>query len=255
MNNYLPQNGGMMSAHSFFTHSDQLKILKSTTDKIDELNKQSLTLYHHFCQKHQYIEDIHYPEYKILDSFSGPAKTGDVSSCCVFILYSTENPKYIFGHFNSIEHLDSGRPRHLFIDVFSEIFTVLTSKGAELSQYKAILIGGDGVFFDKTRLFLEKHRIQISASYCDRGSPDSPLNEALYVKQVVFDPETTTTHIYSAVFKQGYHELKPQQELMLKRDLPDEYLSALALTCQHLEELGITQERADRLTVDEAQSP
>ena len=42
---------------------------------------------------------------------------------------------------------------------------------------------------------------------------------------------------------------------MLKRDLPDEYMSALALTCQHLEALGITQERADRLTVDEAQSP
>lgn len=173
------------------TNSKLLELQKAKQAYNEKLD----TIYSSFPNENK----IGFPEFRILNS---PAITVNISTCCVILLFNELDKEYFFGHYNSRIYRLSEGSHDLFDDLKLGI--------SQIKHPKAIVIGGDTLFFTEIVSFLKDANIQIVASYLD-DADENEINDAFTNKAVTFNPASKTAMVYSPILSSGKIELKDQQ--------------------------------------------
>ncbi|OGT64185.1 MAG: hypothetical protein A3J38_02280 [Gammaproteobacteria bacterium RIFCSPHIGHO2_12_FULL_45_9] len=197
---------------------------------VDEISNLRDSTYSQYSQRiaHHPTTQVQFPGHQVLTNLGA---TENVTTCCAIILFNDTN-QYVLGHYNSIEYQTIGQLRSLFTDELPDILHTYTPT-------QAILIGGDTQFFGAISQFLASHNIGCVASYLDHAE-DSGLDECLYMKYVVFDPDTHKATVYSAALPEG------------KIELTDRHLTLDDDFAQHAGNLRTLTQRYYAEVIDEA---
>jgi len=161
--------------------SEKIETSKTISEKLSDYERALSNL-----KNFSYVS---FPEGKILETIS---YTADIDRCCAFVIFN-EAKQYILGHFNSESYENKGTTIDLFKDKIPNLLLELKKVNHDTSPLKAILVGGNKRFFNKTKAFLSNEcKIQIIGTYLDEYDTSNFIEPSLYQKTLIFYPNNKT---------------------------------------------------------------